>query len=154
MTGRAMPRRRLLTALLLVPPALAACAPSRSAQADGPDPLVALAEAARADAALAAAVITAKPDLAGRVGPLRDARAEHAAALEAEVAHQAGTTATPRPSAAPTPAAAAASLGELVKSVKASGEAAGKVVLTADVHRVGLVASVAACCATYAAVLG
>ncbi|MBA3908051.1 MAG: hypothetical protein H0X35_15435, partial [Pseudonocardiales bacterium] len=64
MTALAMTRRRLLTALLLAPPALAACSVARSAQADAPDPLVALATAARADAALAAAVIAATPSLA------------------------------------------------------------------------------------------
>ena len=44
MTGLAMTRRRLLTALLLAPPALAACSSPRSAQAEAPDPLVALAD--------------------------------------------------------------------------------------------------------------
>ena len=149
-------RRGLLTALLLVPPALAGCAPRPSAQATAPDPLIALAAAARADAALAAAVIAATPDLAGRVGPVRDARTEHAAALEAEVARQAGTTTapgTPRSSAAPTPAGAATVDG-LRRSVGAAADAAGQVAMTADARRVGLVASVAACCTTYAAALG
>ena len=155
MTGQVattMTRRALLAALLLGP-ALAACAPPRSAQAQAPDPLIALADAARADAALAAAVIAATPDLAGRVVPLRDARTEHAVALEAEVARQAGSTATvapPRPAAAP----GATTVDALRRSLVAGGKAAGQVALSADVHRVGLVASVAACCTTYAAVLG
>ena len=42
-------------------------------------------------------MIAATPDLTGRVGPLRDARTEHAAALEAEVARQTGSTATATP---------------------------------------------------------
>jgi hypothetical protein len=152
---RTLTRRGLLTALLLVPPALAGCAPRPSAQAAAPDPLIALAAAARADAALAAAVIAATPGLAGRVGPVRDARTEHAAALEAEVARQAGTTAapgTPRSSAAP--ASGAATVDGLRRSVAAAAEAAGQVAMTADARRVGLVASVAACCTTYAAALG
>lgn len=155
MTGQAMTRRRLLTVLLLAPPAMTACTPARSAQGNGPDPLIALATAARSDAALAATVIAATPDLAGRVGPLRDARAEHATALDAEVARQAGTTATPRPTPSATPQpGGAATLEQLRKAVTTSGEAAGKVALTADARRVGLVASVAACCTTYATVLG
>ena len=96
MTGLAMTRRKLLTALLLAPPALAACSTARSVQATAPDPLIALAAAARSDAALAAAVIAATPSLAGRVAPLRDARTAHAAALEAGVAQQAGATTTPQ----------------------------------------------------------
>ena len=156
MTGqaetRALTRRGLLAALLLVPPALAACAPTRSSQAAAPDALIALASAARADAALAAAVIAATPDLAGRVGPLRDARTEHATALEAEVARQAGTTTAPA-AVRPTAAGGGATVDALRRSVSAAGEAAGKVALTADARRVGLVASVAACCTTYAAVL-
>jgi len=155
MTGqgetRVLTRRGLLAALLLVPPALAGCAPTPSGQAVVPDPLIALAAAARADAALAAAVIAATPAAAGRVGPVRDARAEHATALEAEVARQAGTTTAP--AATPPATTAAATVDALRRSVGAAGEAAGKLALTADAHRVGLVASVAACCTTYAAVL-
>lgn len=154
MTGQVattMTRRALLAVLLLGPP-LAACAPARSAQAQAPDPLVALADAARADAALAAAVIAATPDLTARVGPLRDARTEHATALEAEVARQAGSTATAAP--ARPAASGAATLDALRRSVAAAGEKAGQVALSADAQRVGLVASVAACCTTYAALLG
>jgi hypothetical protein len=155
MTGLAMTRRKLLTALLLAPPALAACSTARSVQATAPDPLIALAAAARSDAALAAAVIAATPSLAGRVAPLRDARTAHATALEAGVAQQAGATTTPQPlEPAPTPTAGPATLASLRTAVAAAGDAAAKVAMTADVRRAGLVASVAACCTTYAAVLG
>jgi hypothetical protein len=149
--GTAVPRRAVLAALLLGPP-LVACAPARPTQAQAPDPLIALAQAARTDAALASAVIGASPDLAARVGPLRDARTEHAAALEAEVARQAGQTVTaapPRPDA-PGPAG----LDALRRSVAAAGESARQVALSVDAQRVGLVASVAACCTTYAGLLG
>lgn len=165
MTGQAMTRRTLITAVLstaLLTPALAACAPAPSAALERPDPLVALATAARADAALAAAVIAAVPKLAARVAPLRDARTEHAVALEAEVARQAGTTAgatgsgteSARPTSADAVAPGAASLNGLRKSVGVSGSAAGEVARTVDVRRVGLVASIAACCTSYAAALG
>jgi hypothetical protein len=107
--GPRLTRRALLAVALLGPP-LAACAPAGPTQAQAPDPLIALADAARADAALAAAVIAATPDLAGRVAPLRDARTEHAAALDAEVARQARRSA-PRP--APRAATGAATLDAL-----------------------------------------
>lgn len=149
--GQVVPRRAVLAALLLAP-SLVACAPSRTAQAQAPDPLIALAEAARTDAALAAAVIGASPELAARVGPLRDARTEHAAALEAEVARQAGRTATAAPPRPATPGPAG--LDALRRSVAAAGESARQVALSADPQRVGLVASVAACCTTYAGLLG
>jgi hypothetical protein len=112
--------------------------------------------AARADAALAAAVIAATPDLAGRVGPVRDARTEHAAALDAEVARQAGTTTAPGtpPSTAAAARSGAATVDGLRRSVGAAADAAGQVAMTADARRVGLVASVAACCTTYAVALG
>jgi hypothetical protein len=83
---------------------------------------------------------------------LRDARAEHATALESEVARQAGLTTAPAP---PRPAArGAATLDALRRSVAAAGDSARQVALSADAPRVGLVASVAACCTTYAGLLG
>lgn len=146
-------RRRVLTGLVLAPVALAAL-PGCSAMADdGPDPLVALADAARADAALAAAVVAAEPGLAERVDPLRDARTAHAAALDAEVARLAGAP-TPAPAAAGPPGSAAAELPALRAAVTASAAAAAAAALDLPVERAGLVASVSACCATYAAVLG
>ena len=153
MAAQAGPRltRRALLAVALLGPPLAACAPAGPTQAQAPDPLIALADAARADAALAAAVIAATPDLAGRVAPLRDARTEHAAALDAEVARQARRSATPAP---PRAASGAATLDALRRSVAAAGESARQAALESDARRVGLLASVAACCTTYAAQLG
>jgi hypothetical protein len=152
--GAVLSRRRLLAGLLLLPPALAACSLGGSAD-DGPDPLIALAAAARADAALAAAAVAATPALADRVDPLRAARTEHAAALDAEVARlDPDATATPTPPAAPPARTGTVTLAQLREALSASGKAAAAVVLVAPAERVGLVASVAACCTTYAAVLG
>ncbi|MBW0093182.1 hypothetical protein I4I77_26730 [Pseudonocardia sp. KRD-188] len=102
-----------LAPVALSPVALTGCAAARD---DGPDPLIGLADAARSDAALAAALVAADPDLAERVNPLVDARTAHAARLDAVTAAEA--------------------------------------VLSLPAERVGLVASISACCATYAAVLG
>lgn len=141
-----LPRRRFLTAVTLSPLVLAGCGFLRD---DGPDPLVVLADAARADAALAAALVAADPALAANVGPLRDARTEHAAALDVEVARLDPDA----PAPVPAPEPPGPTLDALRAAVVASGQAAGGVALGLPAERVGLVASVAACCATYAAVL-
>jgi hypothetical protein len=150
---RRVSRRRLLAGLLLVPPALAGCAWLDQAQRTGPDPLIALADAARADAALAAAAVAADPELADRVQPLVDARREHAAALDAEIARL--DPSRPSSTAAPTPPrnGSAPDLGRVRQAVLESGRAAADAVLTLPAERVGLVASVAACCHTYAEIL-
>jgi hypothetical protein len=166
----ALDRRRMLALALLVPAAaagLGACGPGTVRPPKAPDPLIALADAARADAALAAAAIAGNPELTARVDPLRAARTEHAAALDAEVVraggvpHSAAPAATPGPSASPAahPAAAptvvtqSVTLARVREAVAASQRGAAALVPDLPAERVGLVASVAACCATYAAVL-
>jgi hypothetical protein len=150
--GRAgLPRRRVLAALALAPLATAGCGLIGTTADDGPDPLVALARAARADAALAEAVAAADPGLAERVAPLAAARREHAGALDAEVARL-DPDAAPA-TAAPPPPPPAADLAALVAAVGASAAAAADAALGLPVDRVGLVAAVAACCSTYASLL-
>ncbi|QJY50688.1 hypothetical protein HOP40_16895 [Pseudonocardia broussonetiae] len=146
----------MLAALALAPVALSpgllsGCAAVRD---DGPDPLIGLAGAARSDAALAAALVAADPDLAERVNPLVDARTAHAARLDAEIARLAGDTAPAAPAAPPPAAPAVADLPALRAAVTASARAAAEAVLSLPAERVGLVASISACCGTYAAVLG
>ncbi|HZG89778.1 MAG TPA: hypothetical protein VEZ42_06140 [Pseudonocardia sp.] len=149
-TARAgVPRRRVLAGALLAVPALAGCSLGGP---DRPDPLIALADAAHADAALAAAALTAAPELADRVRPLVDARTEHAAALEAEIARLDPDRAPPPAPAAP-PIPAGEALTRVREAVQASGAAAAAAAIDLPAERVGLVASVAACCATYATVL-
>lgn len=146
-------RRRVLAALALAPVALgglAGCAVGAD-DSDGPDPLIALADAARADAALAAALVADAPELAERVDPLVAARTEHTAALDAEVARLDPARPVTAPSSTPTPGDL--SLEGLRSALEASGAEAAAVALELPVERVGLVASVSACCATYAAVL-
>jgi hypothetical protein len=148
--GAAWSRRRVLAGLLLLPPAVAGCALGRAAGPDAPDPLIALADAARADAALAAAAVAADQGLATALQPLVDARTQHAAALDAEIARLDPGRPTPAP--APPPAARPGR-AEVQRAVLASGRAAGEVALGLPPERIGLVASVAACCSTYAEVL-
>ncbi|WP_255620989.1 hypothetical protein [Pseudonocardia sp. DSM 110487] len=145
-----MSRRRVLAGLLLLPPAVAGCALGRAAGPTEPDPLIALADAARADAALAAAAVATDQGLASALQPLVEARTQHAAALDAEVARLNPSRPTPAPSPRPSGRPGRA---EVQQAVLASGRAAGDVALGLPPERVGLVASVAACCSTYAEVL-
>jgi hypothetical protein len=179
-TGPAMDRRRVLRLALALPAAAAlvgGCS-GATARRKEPDPLVALADAARADAALAAAAVAADPGLSARIEPLRAARAEHAAALDAEVVRVGGVPGgaaptsvgpTAAPAAPPTGSAQASAaagtspsasvtprvvtLAQVRDAVAASQRGAADLVPGLPAERVGLVASVAACCAAYAAVL-
>jgi len=153
-------RRRILALALVLPVAagLGGCGAATDRRTDRPDPLIALADAARADAALAAAAVAADPALAARIDPLREARTEHAAALDAEVVRMGGPSAVPTaapPTAAPvtTTAAPAVTLARVREAVAASHVGAAELVENLPAERVGLVASVAACCAAYAEVL-
>ena len=143
-------RRQLITGLLLLPPVLAGCALGTDAQA-GPDPLIALADAARGDVALAATALASTPALAPRIQPLVDARSAHAQALDAEVARLDPSQPSRPPAQATT---RTVTLAEVRAAVLASGQSAAAAVLALPPDRVGLVASVAACCAAYAQVLG
>ena len=158
--GVLVDRRRILQLALVLPVAagLGGCGAATDRRTDRPDPLVALADAARADAALAAAAVAADPALAARIDPLREARTEHAAALDAEVVRMGGPSAVPTaapPTAAPvtTTAAPAVTLARVREAVAASHVGAAELVENLPAERVGLVASVAACCAAYAGVL-
>ncbi|MCW2721873.1 hypothetical protein [Pseudonocardia sp.] len=154
-SGSGLSRRRMLAGLLLVPPALAGCSFGGSARDTEPDPLIALADAARADVALITAAGAADPKIAESIAPLRAARTDHAAALDAEVARldPTRTTAAHAPTPAPAPTTGTPTLRAVRDAVKASASAAATAVLTLPAERVGLVASVSACCATYAAAL-
>jgi hypothetical protein len=178
-TGPTLDRRRVLRLALALPAAAAfvsGCS-GATARRKEPDPLVALADAARADVALAAAAVAADPGLSARIEPLRAARAEHAAALDAEVVRvggvpgaaaptSVGPTAAPAAPSGSAPASAAAgtspsasvtprvvTLVQVRDAVAASQRGAADLVPGLPAERVGLVASVAACCAAYAAVL-
>jgi len=153
-------RRRILQLALVLPVAagLGGCGAATDRRTGRPDPLIALADAARADATLAAAAVAADPALAARIDPLREARTEHAAALDAEVVRMGGPSAVPTaapPTAAPvtTTAAPAVTLARVREAVAASHVGAAELVENLPAERVGLVASVAACCAAYAEVL-
>ncbi|WP_344024678.1 hypothetical protein [Pseudonocardia kongjuensis] len=147
--GPVLDRRRVLAsvaAVVALPPVLAACSPGTDRRADASEALLAMADAARRDAALAAAAVTSDPALAGRLEPLRAARLEHAAALD-----QAGGR---PPGSAPVPATPpSADVAAVRDSVDGSARTAGEVVIEASALQAGLVAEVAACCAAYVVAL-
>jgi hypothetical protein len=172
-------RRRMLAAgatmFVAAPAVLAGCAGSARAP-ESPDPLAAPARRAETDSALAQAVaqVAAQagthmkaaqthPDLATAARALAADRMAHAITLRAELRRvrpgpaasnaappAAPTSATPLPADPPDLTGARASLTEAVRA--AQDEAAG-LVTTLPGYRAALLASVAACCASHAAVL-
>ncbi len=175
--GAPLTRRHVLTrvfpAIVAVPAVtagLGGCSLLGQSAAGAPDPLPGLADAARADAALAASVIAADASLRSRVEPLRAARTAHAAALDRMLGRPPGT-AVPAPAVSTAPATARPTTGstaapatgsartskpgvtQLHDALVASAAAAADAALGLPGEKVGLVASVAACCSAYAATL-
>lgn len=143
--GAMLSRRRMLAACLgavALPSVLGACTTGTGVTETDPAVLTALADQARADAALAVAAVTGDPDLAARLEPLRAARIEHAGALDA-----AARRATPPP--APPTGAEQVDEARVRDAVTASARAAANAAAGASVDRVGLIAEVFACCAAY-----
>lgn len=145
---------RVLPALVVAPTVLSACSTPGAGADSGPDPLIAMADAARADAALAEAAVAGDSALRKQLEPLRAARAAHAVALDAVLGRVPPSGSA---SAAPTRRAPAGSdtpgIDEVHEALTASGRAAADLAMTLSAERVGLVASIAACCAAYAAIL-
>lgn len=174
MPGSHPSRRHMLAAgatlLVAAPAVLAGC--TRSARVpEGPDPLEAPARRAETDSTLAQAVaqVAAQtgaqthPALAAAARALAADRMAHAITLRAELRRvrpgpaagnaaplAAPTLTTPLAADPPDLTGARASLTEAMRS--AQDEAAGLVV-TLPGYRAALLASVAACCASHAAVL-
>ncbi|MET0188756.1 hypothetical protein EV383_1625 [Pseudonocardia sediminis] len=142
-------RRRMLTwcaAAAVAPPVLTACTSGSGTDADDSRTLLALADQARADAALVVAAVTADPALAERLEPLRAARIDHAAALDTAGGRTAASAVTP-------PAPDTADVARVRDAVVSSARAASDAVPQAPATQVGLLAEIAACCTTYGVVL-
>lgn len=169
-------RRRVLAAgvgtaalVLAGPIALTGCTVSTPAE-DGPDPLEFPARRAETDAAqaIAAAQRAAGADsgLAAAVTALAADRTAHATALRAEIRRAGpgpapgGTSppVAPRPALPPAPSPAAnpdlvSTRSALTQAMHAAQDEAARLVMTLPGYRAALLASVAACCATHAALL-
>jgi len=137
-----------------------------------PDPLEAVAARARSDAALIESILaqpTLGAALSGRLGPVADARRQHAVALGVELGETSPAPAPPPPDPPPNqstqPSSGPGSSGvssrpspdDVLPRVRTaldnSVHQAGRLVLTLPRQRAALVASMAACCAAYRAVL-
>jgi hypothetical protein len=136
--------------LAVAGPVLAGCTSTPEAPPP-PDPLAALAEKARADAAAADSIATAVPSLAGPAGEVAKARTEHALALQREVDRERpqASSAAPSTSAAPTPPSApAAAKTQLLEALKSAEQQAADLIASVPRYRAGLLGSVAASCAS------
>jgi hypothetical protein len=130
-----------------------------------PDPLEPLIVAATGHTALAEAVAAAHPPLAAAARQVATDRRAHADALTAEVRRATPTPVTTTPDGSGG-AAASGTIGSLAPAdptaartalLRAASDAqrqAADLVGALPRHRAGLVASVAACCASHAVVLG
>ncbi|WP_447003727.1 hypothetical protein ACRAKI_29350 [Saccharothrix isguenensis] len=141
MIGRtAFSRRGVLLAAATAPLAVACTTPPPPPPP--PDPLSELVRTALSDAALATAVGASET---------AEARAEHAARLRAEVDRATprvpGSSSPPSPSPSVAPPVGA-TREALVPALQAAQKQAGELVATTESYRVGLVASVAAGCAS------
>ncbi|MGH3938096.1 MAG: hypothetical protein ACRDTG_05585 [Pseudonocardiaceae bacterium] len=163
MTESRRSRRQLLTAgvavgtlLMAGPTALVGCASSAPPVPDEPDPLENPAQRAEHDIALALAVAGAHPAWETRAVALAADRQAHATALRGEL-RRVRPSPPPISSTPTTPVTATAdqtaapeALAEAMRA--AQDEAAGLVTMLPG-HRAALLASVAACCASHAALL-
>lgn len=121
-----------------------------------PDSLERPARRAESDAALAQALAEAHPALADVAGGYAADRRAHATALRTEL-HRVRTTPPPSTPAPPPPVPAPADEEQardaLAGAVRAAQDEAAGLVGGLPGYRAGLLASVAACCASHAAVL-
>jgi len=131
-----------------------------TASLEPPDPLIAQADRARNDAALATAAVAAMPDRSGALNLITAERTAHADALSAEIARLVGvledgsapTTRSLTTSAPPAPVAPP-SLDELRARLTESGRTAAALARSLSGYRAGLLGSISAACTTEVGVL-
>ena len=168
---RQIPRRPVLLGLTAVAVAVPAGGLLAGCGRGEPDPLAAVAARARSDAALIDSILatpTLGAALSGRLGPVADARRQHAVALGVELGETSSAPAPPdpppdrstQPSSGPDSSSGVSSqpgpedvLPRVRTALDDSVRQAGRLVLTLPRQRAALVGSIAACCAAYRAVL-
>ena len=158
-------RRRVLALALLAPTLGSAAAGCGRSGPPEPDPLEDQLTAARRDSELAAAAAkAAAPGFAPGLSVVAAERARHATALVEELARAAGkptpsagetTSAAPSasasPGAKPGPPPPPPSVADVAKALRESADSAAKLAPTLSGYRAGLMGSIAAACATSAA---
>ncbi len=159
-------------AALLVggPAVLAGCTGSPAVVPKGPDPLELPARRAETDSALALAVAQAaagqteaqtgtepQPALAAAASALAADRMAHAITLRAELRRVQPTPAPGGAAPPPAPPVAAPDLASaraaLLQAIHAAQDEASRLVMALPGYRAALLASIAACCASHAALL-
>lgn len=164
MTESRPSRRRVMavgvatsTLLLAGPLAVSGCTSSAPPGPPQRDPLELPAEHAEADAALAQSVAAVQPALADVAGTFAADRRAHAAALRAELRRVVPSPAPSSPAlpAAPVPPPAdwTQARDALARAMRTAQDEAAGLVPGLPGYRAALLASVAACCASHAAVL-
>ncbi|MGH3933186.1 MAG: hypothetical protein ACRDTF_24795 [Pseudonocardiaceae bacterium] len=164
MTESRRSRRQMLTAgvavgtlLMAGPTALAGCTSSAPPVHDEPDPLEGPAQRAEHDVALALAVAGAQPTLEARAVALAADRQAHATALRGELRRvrpsPAPVSATPPTTPVMVTADQAVAPDALAGAMRAAQDEAAGLVMLLPGYRAALLASVAACCASHAALL-
>ncbi|HEY2203595.1 MAG TPA: hypothetical protein VGH99_03830 [Pseudonocardia sp.] len=123
-----------------------------------PDPLVALIKRARRDAALVDAILATRPvgaALAGRLGPVAEARRQHAGALTAVLGDSAPSPKETAPAADTNPPSedTDGALSRVRAALDEGRKQAAALVLSVPRAQAGLVGSIAACCGAYRALL-
>lgn len=152
-------RRRDLLRLFAAAPAVVALSTACTAEPKQPDALLALATAAKEDAALAKAVAAAHSDLADAAGEIAEVRAAHARALQREI----DRVNPPDPDAGPSvpearprqaPGSSGAAAEALRGALRQAQDRAAGLAPSQSGYRAGLVGSVSASCASLLEVLG
>jgi hypothetical protein len=145
-------RRAVLRAVLggaLAAGPLAACTADKPAAPPAPDPLTPFYRATEALLARYEAVIAAQPDLADRLGPLRDDHRAHVQALARELGFP-----SPAPAASgATQPPADGGVAALQAAEKEAAAAAYTACLTAPSYHAALLGSIAACRSSHVEVL-
>lgn len=131
---------------------VAGCAASPDEDTE-PDPLIAQAQRARTDAALAGALVAVAPERADALATIGAERTTHAQALDAEIARLVGGTPTSPASSTAAPPVEAPSVELLRERLTRSQRDAADLARTLRGYRAGLLASVSAACATETVVL-
>ncbi|MEV0702338.1 hypothetical protein AB0I53_31090 [Saccharopolyspora sp. NPDC050389] len=157
--ARSVLGRRSVLRLFAAVPAAAALTTACSSAPDEPDPLVALAAAAKSDAQLAKAIAQAHSGLADAAGEIAAVRAEHADAMQREVDRvnprdPEDPPSVPDPAPQQAPASASVATKALRDALTGAQDRAAQLMPGLEAYRAGLLGSVAASCASLREVLG
>ncbi|MGP4018191.1 hypothetical protein [Saccharopolyspora sp. 5N708] len=151
--------RRSVLRLFAAAPVAAALTTACGSAPDEPDPLVALATAAKSDVQLAKAVAQAHAGLADAANEVASARTAHAEAMQREVDRVNPPDPDDPPSVPdvapqPAPTAADAAAKVLRDALAMAQQKAAQLVPGLPTYRAGLVGSISASCASLREVLG